>query len=239
MKYIKLFEASKTPKAKSKELREKFLTLIGADIIDADKQEIEDALRSIFDIAGAPDEERVYIRYTYGEHSVKPGDQVKGGHIFEENWIDNAYSYKQLKNAYENLINGNLELSAVFSYTIKDISEEGMRLAEEEIAYAKETLESMGYSFEFQKYDKLGNTSDLTQKYDLSSRNLPESVLRLNVVKKGLDGSSIIEDKEYYSSLPRSIIKGFDMFMLQYNVPEEKAAEFANMLGSADWTKED
>ena len=29
------------------------------------------------------------------------------------------------------------------------------------------------------------------------------------------------------------------MFMLQYNVPEEKAAEFANMLGSADWTKED
>lgn len=238
MKYIKLFEASKTPKAKSKELREKFLTLIGTDIIDADKQEIEDALRSIFDIAGAPDEERVYIRYTYGEQAVKPA-QVKGGHIFEENWIDNTDSYKQLKNAYENLINGNLELSAVFSYTIKDISEEGMRLAEEEIAYAKETLESMGYSFEFQKYDKLGNTSDLTQKYDLSSRDLPESVLRLNVVKKGLDGSSIIEDKEYYSSLPRSIIKGFDMFMLQYNVPEEKAAEFANMLGSADWTKED
>lgn len=226
MKYIKLFEASKTPKAKSKELREKFLTLIGADIIDADKQEIEDALRSIFDIAGAPDEERVYIRYTYGEQAVKPGAQVKGGHIFEENWIDSADSYKQLKNAYENLINGNLELSAVFSYTIKDISEEGMRLAEEEIAYAKETLESMGYSFEFQKYD-------------LSGQDLPESVLRLNVVKKGLDGSSIIEDKEYYSSLPKSIIKGFDMFMLQYNVPDDKAAEFANMLGSADWTKED
>ena len=239
MKYIKLFEANKTPKVKSKELREKFLTLIGTDIIDADKQEIEDALRSIFDIAGAPDEERVYIRYVYGEQAVKPGAQVKGGHIFEENWLDNTDSYKQLKNAYENLINGNLELSAVFSYTIKDISEEGMRLAEEEIAYAKDTLESMGYSFEFQKYDKLGNTSDLTQKYDLSSRDLPESVLRLNVVKKGLDGSSIIEDKEYYSSLPRSIIKGFDMFMLQYNVPEEKAAEFANMLGSADWTKED
>ena len=238
MKYIKLFEANKTPKAKSKELREKFLTLIGTDIIDADKQEIEDALRSIFDIAGAPDEERVSIRYVYGEQAVKPSS-VKGGHIFEENWLDNTDSYKQLKNAYENLINGNLELSAVFSYTIKDISEEGMRLAEEEIAYAKDTLESMGYSFEFQKYDKLGNTSDLTQKYDLSSRDLPESVLRLNVVKKGLDGSSIIEDKEYYSSLPRSIIKGFDMFMLQYNVPEEKAAEFANMLGSADWTKED
>ena len=238
MKYIKLFEANKTPKAKSKELREKFLTLIGTDIIDADKQEIEDALRSIFDIAGAPDEERVYIRYVYGKKSVKPGS-VKGGHIFEENWLDNADSYKQLKNAYENLINGNLELSAVFSYTIKDISEEGMRLAEEEIAYAKETIESMGYSLEFQKYDKLGNTSDLTQKYDLSSRDLPESVLRLNVVKGGLDGSSIIEDKEYYSSLPRSIIKGFDMFMLQYNVPEDKAAEFANMLGSADWTKED
>ena len=225
MKYIKLFEASKTPKAKSKELREKFLTLIGTDIIDADKQEIEDALRSIFDIAGAPDEERVYIRYTYGEQAVKPA-QVKGGHIFEENWLDNTDSYKQLKNAYENLIHGNLELSAVFSYTIKDISEEGMRLAEEEIAYAKETLESMGYSLEFQKFD-------------LSGQDLPESVLRLNVVKKGLDGSSIIEDKEYYSSLPRSIIKGFDMFMLQYNVPEEKAAEFANMLGSADWTKED
>ena len=239
MKYIKLFEANKTPKAKSKELREKFLTLIGTDIIDADKQEIEDALRSIFDIAGAPDEERVYIRYVYGKQAVKPGSLVKGGHIFKENWLDNADSYKQLKNAYENLINGNLELSAVFSYTIKDISEEGMRLAEEEIAYAKDTLESMGYSFEFQKYDKLGNTSDLTQKYDLSSRDLPESVLRLNVVKKGLDGSSIIEDKEYYSSLPKSIIKGFDMFMLQYNVPEEKAAEFANMLGSADWTKED
>ncbi len=239
MKYIKLFEANKTPKAKSKELREKFLTLIGTDIIDTDKQEIEDALRSIFDIAGAPDEERVYIRYVYGEQAVKPGSLVKGGHIFEGNWLDNADSYKQLKNAYENLINGNLELSAVFSYTIKDISEEGMRLAEEEIAYAKDTLESMGYSFEFQKYDKLGNTSDLTQKYDLSSRDLPESVLRLNVVKKGLDGSSIIEDKEYYSSLPRSIIKDFDMFMLQYNVPEEKVAEFANMLGSADWTKED
>ena len=238
MKYIKLFEANKTPKAKSKELREKFLTLIDADIIDADKQEIEDALRSIFDIAGSPDEERVYIRYTYGEQSVKP-DGVKGGHIFKENWIDNAATYKQLKNAYENLIHGNLELSTVFSYTIKRVNEERMRLAEEEIAYAKETLESMGYSFEFQKYDKLGNTSDLTQKYDLSSRNLPESVLRLNVVKGGLDGSSIIEDKEYYSSLPRSIIKGFDMFMLQYNVPEEKAAEFANMLGSADWTKED
>ena len=238
MKYIKLFEANKTPKAKSKELREKFLTLIGTDIIDADKQEIEDALRSIFDIAGAPDEERVYIRYIYGKQAVKPSS-VKGGHIFEENWLDNTDSYKQLKSAYENLINGNLELSAVFSYTIKDISEEGMRLAEEEIAYAKETLESMGYSFEFQKYDKLGNTSDLTQKYDLSSRDLPESVLRLNVVKGGLDGSSIIEDKEYYSSLPKSIIKGFDMFMLQYNVPEEKAAEFANMLGSADWTKED
>ena len=226
MKYIKLFEANKTPKAKSKELREKFLTLIGTDIIDADKQEIEDALRSIFDIAGAPDEERVYIRYAYGEHAVKPGAQVKGGHIFEENWLDNTDSYKQLKNAYENLINGNLELSAVFSYTIKDISEEGMRLAEKEIAYAKETLESMGYSLEFQKFD-------------LSGQDLPESVLRLNVVKGGLDGSSIIEDKEYYSSLPRSIIKGFDMFMLQYNVPEEKAAEFANMLGSADWTKED
>ena len=225
MKYIKLFEASKTPKAKSKELREKFLTLIGADIIDADKQEIEDALRSIFDIAGAPDEERVYIRYVYGKKSVKPGS-VKGGHIFEENWLDSTDSYKQLKNAYENLIHGNLELSAVFSYTIKDISEEGMRLAEEEIAYAKETLESMGYSLEFQKFD-------------LSGQDLPESVLRLNVVKRGLDGSSIIEDKEYYSSLPRSIIKGFDMFMLQYNVPEEKAAEFANMLGSADWTKED
>ena len=225
MKYIKLFEASKTPKAKSKELREKFLTLIGTDIIDADKQEIEDALRSIFDIAGAPDEERVYIRYVYGKKSVKPGS-VKGGHIFEENWLDSTDSYKQLKNAYENLIHGNLELSAVFSYTIKDISEEGMRLAEEEIAYAKETLESMGYSLEFQKFD-------------LSGQDLPESVLRLNVVKKGLDGSSIIEDKEYYSSLPRSIIKGFDMFMLQYNVPEEKAAEFANMLGSADWTKED
>lgn len=225
MKYIKLFEASKTPKAKSKELREKFLTLIGTDIIDADKQEIEDALRSIFDIAGAPDVERVYIRYVYGEQAVKPA-QVKGGHIFEENWFDSTDSYKQLKNAYENLINGNLELSAVFSYTIKDISEEGMRLAEEEIAYAKETLESMGYSLEFQKFD-------------LSGQDLPESVLRLNVVKRGLDGSSIIEDKEYYSSLPRSIIKGFDMFMLQYNVPEEKAAEFANMLGSADWTKED
>ena len=138
MKYIKLFEANKTPKAKSKELREKFLTLIGADIIDADKQEIEDALRSIFDIAGAPDEERVSIRYVYGEQAVKPGALVKGGHIFEENWLDNTDSYKQLKNAYENLINGNLELSAVFSYTIKDISEEGMRLAEEEIAYAKD-----------------------------------------------------------------------------------------------------
>lgn len=229
MKYIKLFEANKTPKAKSKELREKFLTLIGTDIIDADKQEIEDALRSIFDIAGAPDEERVYIRYVYGEQAVKPGAQVKGGHIFEENWLDNTDSYKQLKNAYENLINGNLELSAVFSYTIKNISEEGMRLAEEEIAYVKETLESMGYSFEFDK---------LHWEFTRGGRNLPD-ILRLNVVKKGLDGSSIIEDKEYYSSLPKSIIKGFDMFMLQYNVPEEKAAEFANMLGSADWTKED
>jgi hypothetical protein len=228
MKYIKLFEANKTPKAKSKELREKFLTLIDADIIDADKQEIEDALRSIFDIAGSPDEERVYIRYTYGEQSVKP-DGVKGGHIFKENWIDNAATYKQLKNAYENLIHGNLELSTVFSYTIKRVNEERMRLAEEEIAYAKETLESMGYSLEFQKSN---------WEFIHGTRNPPD-MLRLNAVKIGLDGSSIIEDKEYYSSLPKSIIKGFDMFMLQYKVPEEKAAEFANMLGSADWTKED
>jgi hypothetical protein len=228
MKYIKLFEANKTPKAKSKELREKFLTLIDADIIDADKQEIEDALRSIFDIAGSPDEERVYIRYAYGEQSVKP-DGVKGGHIFKENWIDNAATYKQLKNAYENLIHGNLELSTVFSYTIKRVNEERMRLAEEEIAYAKETLESMGYSLEFQKSN---------WEFIHGTRNPPD-MLRLNVVKIGLDGSSIIEDKEYYSSLPKSIIKGFDMFMLQYKVPEEKAAEFANMLGSADWTKED
>lgn len=104
------------------------------------------------------------------------------------------------------------------------MSEESARLAEEESAYVKETLESMGYIFEFIRYSK---------------RDVTDKDLRLNVIKADIDASSIIEDKEYYSSLPRSIIKDFDMFMLQYKVPEEKAAEFANLLGSADWSKEE
>lgn len=54
MKHIKIFEARKTYAQKSKELREKFLTLIDANISDDEKAEIEDVLRSIFDIVGSP-----------------------------------------------------------------------------------------------------------------------------------------------------------------------------------------
>lgn len=224
MKHIKIFEARKTYAQKSKELREKFLTLIDANISDDEKVEIEDVLRSIFDIVGSPNfkdssEVTFFIKYEY----IKGGNT---GHIFfnESVWIEDANTYKELRGVYDNLIHGNIKLSAILTYGIRGVSEESARLAEEESAYVKETLESMGYIFEFIRYSK---------------RDVTDKDLRLNVIKADIDTSSIIEDKEYYSSLPRSIIKDFDMFMLQYKVPEEKAAEFANLLGSADWSKEE
>jgi len=71
--------------------------------------------------------------------------------------------------------------------------------------------------------------------YNVNHRS---GTIRFMVVKKDVDASSIIEGKEYYSYLPEPIIKPFGLFMMQYKVPDEKAAEFAKLLGSADWSKE-
>lgn len=104
MKHIKIFEARKTYAQKSKELREKFLTLIDANISDDEKAEIEDVLRSIFDIVGSPNfkdssEVTFFIKYEY----IKGGN---AGHIFfnESVWIEDANTYKELRGVYDNLM---------------------------------------------------------------------------------------------------------------------------------------
>jgi len=208
MKYIKLFEARKTYAQKSKELADKFNSLID----EATKIEVEDVMRSIFDITGSPTKERYFINW-----GVK-GTNKAGMTSITLHDVD---TYKYIKYAYDNLLLGNLTMDAVLSYEFSSFREEVLDLVEDEVAYVKETLESMGYEFKYQR------PSDTGTRY-----------LRFQVIKKDVDGSYIIEEKEYYSSLPKSIIKPFEMFMMQYKVPDEKAAEFANLLGSADWSKE-
>jgi len=213
MKYIKLFEARVTYAQKSEELRKRFLTLIEAN--DIDTVEIEDVLRSIFDITGSPTREDTSINYNL----INPLPFVGNyGTIPKEAWLDNAETYKKMKTAYDNLIHGNLNMNVDFTYVIKPVSKEIRNLVDEEVVYVKETLESMGYLFKYINDDSNNSITIL-------------------ITKEGLDGSSIIEEKEYYSSLPKSIIKPFDMFMMQYKIPDEKAAEFAKVLGSADWSK--
>jgi len=209
MKYIKLFEAKKTYTQKSKELYDKFNSLID----EATKIEVEDVMRSIFDITGSPTSESYYIRW-----SVK-GTNKAG---ITSTLFHDVDTYKLVKYAYDNLLLGNLTMDASLSYDIQSVRDELLELVEDEVAYVKETLESMGYEFKYQKY--------------IPTTGAP--YLRFRVIKKDVDGSSIIEDREYYSSLPKSIIKPFGLFMMQYKVPDEKAEEFANLLGSADWSKE-
>jgi uncharacterized protein YcgL (UPF0745 family) len=207
MKYIKLFEAKKTYAQKAKELFDKFNSLID----ESTKIEVEDVMRSIFDITGSPTKERYFISW-----SVK-GTNKTG---ITSALLHDVDTYKWIKYAYDNLLLDNLTMDAVLSYEFSSFREEVLDLVEDEVAYVKETLESMGYEFKYQR---------------------PETgvlYLIFRVIKKDVDASSIIEEKEYYSSLPKSIIKPFGLFMMQYKVPDEKAAEFANLLRSADWSKE-
>jgi len=220
MKYIKLFEARVTYAQKSKQLADKFNSLID----EATKIEVEDVMRSIFDITGSPSKERCFINW-----SVK-GTNKAGMTSITLHDVD---TYKLVKYAYDNLLLGNLTMDAILSYDFSSFREEVLDLVEDEVAYVKETLESMGYEFKYQRPSDTG-TGDRKQIERFGSRRY----LRFQVIKKDVDGSSIIEDREYYSSLPKSIIKPFGLFMMQYKVPDEKAEEFANLLGSADWSKE-
>lgn len=210
MKYIKLFEARKTYAQKSKELFDKFDSLIDEE----SKIEVEDVMRSIFDITGSPKEKR-WINWRLKDNS-KNGNTHTMYHSVD--------SYKYLKLIYDRLLLDDIDLDYCLCYDIYSFRDEILPTIEDEVVYVKETLESMGYEFKYSTDTGVYGT------------RLP--YLRFMVIKKDVDGSSIIEEKEYYSSLPKSIIKPFEMFMMQYKVPDEKAAEFAKVLGSADWSKE-
>jgi len=206
MKYLKLFEAKKTYAEKSKELFDKFDSLIDEESII----EVEDVMRSIFDIAGEPTEKR-FVNWRLKDNS-KNGNTRTMYHTVD--------TYKYLKFIYDRLLLDDVDLDYCLCYDVYSIREEILPSIKEEVVYVKETLESMGYEFVYEN-----PASDI-------------SIIRFKVIKKDVDASSIIEGKEYYSYLPKSIIKPFGLFMIQYKVPEEKAAEFAKVLGSADWSKE-
>jgi hypothetical protein len=205
MKYLKLFEAKKTYAEKSKELFDKFDSLLDEESII----EVEDVMRSIFDIAGEPTEKR-FVNWRLKDNS-KNGNTRTMYHTVD--------TYKYLKFIYDRLLLDDVDLDYCLCYDVYSIREEILPSIEEEAAYVEETFESMGYEFS----------------YNVNRRS---GTIRFMVVKKDVDASSIIEGKEYYSYLPKSIIKPFGLFMIQYKVPEEKAAEFAKVLGSADWSKE-
>ena len=205
MKYLKLFEARKTYAQKSKEIFDKFDSLIDEE----SRIEVGDVMRSIFDIAGAPIEKRFF------NWRLKDGSKSGNTHTMYH-CVD---SYKHLKYVYDNLLLGEVELDSCLCYDFYSFREEILPSIEEEAAYVEETLESMGYEFS----------------YNVNHRS---GTIRFMVVKKDVDASSIIEGKESYSYLPEPIIKPFGLFMMQYKVPDEKAAEFAKLLGSADWSKE-
>jgi len=206
MKYLKLFEAKKTYAEKSKELFDKFDSLIDEESII----EVEDVMRSIFDIAGEPTEKR-FVNWRLKDNS-KNGNTRTMYHTVD--------TYKYLKFIYDRLLLDDVDLDYCLCYDVYSIREEILPSIKEEMVYVKETLESMGYEFIYKN-----PASDI-------------STIRFMIIKKDVDASSIIEGKEYYSYLPKSIIKPFGLFMIQYKVPEEKAAEFAKVLGSADWSKE-
>jgi hypothetical protein len=206
MKYLKLFEAKKTYAQKSKELFDKFDSLIDEE----SKIEVEDVMRSIFDITGSPTETR-FVNWRLKDNS-KNGNTRTMYHDVD--------SYKYFKLIYDRLLLDDIDLDYCLCYDVYSIREEILPSIEDEVVYVKETLESMGYEFIYKN-----PASDI-------------SIIRFMVIKKDVDASSIIEEKEYYSSLPKSIIKPFGLFMMQYKVPDEKAEEFANLLGSADWSKE-
>jgi len=206
MKYLKLFEAKKTYAEKSKELFDKFDSLIDEESII----EVEDVMRSIFDITGEPTEMR-FVNWRLKDNS-KNGNTRTMYHTVD--------TYKYLKFIYDRLLLDDVDLDYCLCYDVYSIREEILPSIKEEMVYVKETLESMGYEFIYKNPE-----SDI-------------STIRFMIIKKDVDASSIIEGKEYYSYLPKSIIKPFGLFMIQYKVPEEKAAEFAKVLGSADWSKE-
>jgi len=206
MKYLKLFEAKKTYAEKSKELFDKFDSLLDEESII----EVEDVMRSIFDIAGEPTEKR-FVNWRLKDNS-KSGNTRTMYHTVD--------TYKYLKFIYDRLLLDDVDLDYCLCYDVYSIREEILPSIKEEMVYVKETLESMGYEFIYKN-----PASDI-------------STIRFMIIKKDVDASSIIEGKEYYSYLPKSIIKPFGLFMIQYKVPEEKAAEFAKVLGSADWSKE-
>jgi len=211
MRYIKTFEARKTYAVMARDLRSKFMQL-GSQ---ADRLEIEDVLRPISDLVGEPRNTYEYIRYSYID---KP--QVTGT-IWMSSGHEDADSYRAMRSAYDNMIHGNLKMALTISFEFADGREGVVEAVEEELSYLKETLASMGYSTDYSI---------------LFRENPSKRMFKIDVSKEDLDVSSIIDEKEYYSHLPRAIIKPFDMFMLQYKVPEDKAAEFAALLGSADWT---
>ena len=206
MKYLKLFEAKKTYAEKSKELFDKFDSLLDEE----SKIEVEDVMRSIFDITGEPTEKR-FVNWRLKDNS-KNGNTRTMYHTVD--------TYKYLKFIYDRLLLDDVDLDYCLCYDVYSIREEILPSIKEEMVYVKETLESMGYEFIYKN-----PASDI-------------STIRFMIIKKDVDASSIIEGKEYYSYLPKSIIKPFGLFMIQYKVPEEKAAEFAKVLGSADWSKE-
>lgn len=207
MKYLKLFEAKKTYAEKSKELFDKFDSLLDEE----SRIEVEDVMRSIFDIAGEQDTEKRFVNWRLKDNS-KNGNTRTMYHTVD--------TYKYLKFIYDRLLLDDVDLDYCLCYDVYSIREEILPLIEDEVVYVKETLESMGYEFIYKNGASGGSSK------------------RFMIIKKDVDASSIIEGKEYYSYLPKSIIKPFGLFMIQYKVPEEKAAEFAKVLGSADWSKE-
>lgn len=133
MKYLKLFEAKKTYAEKSKELFDKFDSLLDEESII----EVEDVMRSIFDIAGEPTEKR-FVNWRLKDNS-KNGNTRTMYHTVD--------TYKYLKFIYDRLLLDDVDLDYCLCYDVYSIREEILPSIKEEMVYVKETLESMGYEF--------------------------------------------------------------------------------------------
>lgn len=202
--------------AAAKELREKLMSLVPANI---DLAEIKEAMLGITDMFEGTPKIIHFIEYRYKD---KPN--MMPGRIMQED-LEGADSYRELKQVYDSMLLDKAILDVCTRYEINcgkgfyDFYARKEAL-EEEWENAKAVLESMGYSIS-----------------KPSEKNVVSLGILFLTVRKGADCSSIKAGKDYHAYLPASLVKTFDEFMLAHKASDESAAEFARALSQADWNE--
>lgn len=214
MRHIKMFEASKYA-SQAKELRGKFASLIG----QFDEDEVHDVMYPIWDLVGRPDKVLRYVEF-YPVGKPKDARTVSAN---APSWDEDAESYRNMNKAARSIEAGTTKAAVVFRYIIGTLVGEYDRIKErlfEEAEMIKETLDSMGYVFSGIQLQ----------------RNSVVKMLQIEVRLEELDLSVLSVSKDYHSVLPSAIVKPFELFMADFKVPEERARQFAHLLGNADWS---